>query len=200
MLAELGHNGMNEIVVSDPKFEEYLRATYSNYKYVKSVIGTKDKPVFLDDKYYLSVMRRRMNNNWEYLETIPEDKRGKIEFLCTDPCPDNCPRIYTHYKNFARSQVTHGMIEHNMDCNMNGIKGNFSRHSSHFLETYISREKILEEYLPRGFNVFKISGRYSPGAIIIGIVNYLIKPEYKTDVIEILISLYTQKGGLRQWF
>ena len=42
-----------------------------------------------------------MNNNWEYLETIPEDKRGKIEFLCTDPCPDNCPRIYTHYKNFA---------------------------------------------------------------------------------------------------
>ena len=92
------------------------------------------------------------------------------------------------------------MIEHNMDCNMNGIKGNFSRHSSHFLETYISREKILEEYLPRGFNVFKISGRYSPGAIIIGIVNYLIKPEYKTDVTEILISLYTQKGGLRQWF
>lgn len=188
LIAELGHNGKNEILVSNPGFEEYLRANYPNYKYIKSIIGTKDQPVFLDDKYYMSVMRRRMNNNWEYLETIPMEKRSKIEFLCTDPCPDNCPRIYTHYQAHARTQLNFGFPDPNNDCTMNDVKGPFINKYCATLETSISREQIEKDYIPRGFNVFKLSGRFNLGAIIMNLTNYLTKLDYKEDVAELLIN------------
>lgn len=188
LLAELGHNGKNEIVVSDPKFEEYLRANYPNYKYVKSIIGTENQPVFLDDKYYLTVMRRRMNNNWDYLEKIPMEQRGKIEFLCTDPCPDNCPRIYSHYRAHGRTQLNYGILDPNNACTMSDIKGPFMNKYCSTLETSISREQIENDYIPRGFNVFKLSGRFNFGSIIMNLVTYFVKPEYREDVTELFIN------------
>ena len=182
IIAECGHNGMNEILTSSIVLENYLREKYPKYKYGKSIIGTREEPVDLSNKYFLSVMRRRMNNNWEYLDTIPMELRHKVEFLCTDPCPDNCPRLYTHYRDFARAQLE---LQSGPECNcsMTDVKGTFQYHYANHLETHVSREMIDKEYLPRGFNQFKLSGRGSALGAITGALDYMIKPEYHLDAI-----------------
>lgn len=188
MIAECGHNGMNEILTSSTILEKYLREKYPNYKYCRSIIGARDQAIDLSDKYYLTVCQRRMNNNWEFLESIPEEQRHKVEFLCTDPCPDNCPRLYTHYRDFARAQIEYLPGTPECACSMNDIKGAFSHKYLHTLQTYISREKIDSEYLPRGFNQFKISGRGSPMGGIMGALNYMVNPEYRDDALSIFVG------------
>ena len=180
IIAECGHNGMNEILTSSVILENYLREKYPNYKYGRSIIAAREEPIDLSDKYFLSVLRRRLNNNWEYLDTIPLELRHKVEFLCTDPCPDNCPRLYTHYRDFARAQLELNPTPE-CACTMGAVKGVFQYHYSKTLETHISREMIDKEYLPRGFNQFKISGRGSALGAIIGSIDYMIKPEYHAD-------------------
>lgn len=193
IIAECGHNGMNEILTSSPVLEDYLRKKYPKYKFCRSIIASREEPIVLDPKYHLEVMRRRMNNNWEFLETIPIDQRPKVEFLCTDPCPDNCPRIYTHYRDFARAQLELRHGNEQCACTMNEVKGEFIHNYTTTLETYISREMIDKEYLPRGFNQFKISGRGSPIGSAFGIANYMIKPEYRDDVLISLLSPFIEQ-------
>lgn len=188
MIAEEGHNGMNEILTSSPVLEAYLRKKYPNYKYCKSIIASREEPCDLSGKYDLVVMRRRMNNNWDYLETIPMERRPEIEFLCCDPCPDDCPRIYTHYRDFARATLELDPTQEAIKCSMNKVKGIFQDNYTHKLETYISREAIDKEYLPRGFNQFKLSGRGGVWGPIRNICEYLVKPEYQFDVMRILIT------------
>lgn len=188
VIAECGHNGYNEILVVSPILEAYLRERYPNYKYCRSIIGTREIPCDLSDKYDLTVMRRIKNNDWEFLEQIPQEKRHKVEFLCTDPCPDNCPRLYTHYRDFARGTLEFSTSDESQRCNMFEVKGRFKHHYTTGLKTYISREMIDNEYLPRGFNQFKISGRGSFIGAMNGIVEYMIKPEYRQDVRDEIIS------------
>lgn len=190
IIAECGHNGKNEILTSSPVLENYLRNKYPNYKYCRSIIGAREEPIALDPKYHIEVMRRRMNNNWEFLETIPMNLRPKVEFLCTDPCPDNCPRLYTHYRDFARSQLEYSVSNPECACSMTEVKGDLPYNYTTTLETYISREMIDKEYLPRGFNQFKISGRGSVIGSTFGVVYYMIKPEYQQDVLARLFGLY----------
>lgn len=188
LIAECGNNGQNEILTSSPILEEYLRKEYPKYKYCASIIGTREVPYKDPEKYDLVVMRRRMNNNWEYLEQIPEQHRTKIEFLCCDPCPDNCPRLYTHYRDFARAQLEFDTENPACECSMTHLKGEFPNHYMTTLETFISREMIDKEYLPRGFNQFKLSGRGSALGPITNIIKYMVKPEYHIDVWQMLLG------------
>lgn len=191
MLAECGHNGHNEILTSSPTLEKYLRENYPNYKFCRSIIAAGTDPLGEIDKYDLVVCRRNMNNNWDFLETIPINKRHKVEFLCTDPCPDNCPRLYTHYRDFARGQLDFELSAPNTACSMGQVKGPFPLHYTKTkLKTYISRETIDKEYAPRGFSMFKLSGRGNPIGMILNVVDYMIKPEYQFDVIAILGAGY----------
>lgn len=182
-IAELAHNGKNEICVSSPLLEEYLRKNYPNYKYIKSITATENEKYYADDKYFVTVMKRSMNNNWTYLDSIPEEHRSRIEFLCTDPCPDNCPNIYNHYRSQNRVQLAYGFGIESSRCSMDSVKGNFQIKYSKSLRTSIDREKILKDYLPRGYNIFKLSGRTDEPTIINNLYRFLVKPEYVDDFI-----------------
>ena len=186
LIAELGHNGHNQIIVTNPGLENYLRKNYPNYKYCRSIVAARVEPYarrspFGD--YHISVMRRNMNNNWEYLDQIPIEDRPYIEFLCCDPCPDNCPRIYSHYRDFARAQCEYSLGNDACDCSMGKVKTNFPYYNmQNKLKTYISREMIDNDYLPKGFSEFKCSGRGSRVSVIHNILVYMIKPEYWSDL------------------
>jgi len=186
IIAEIGNNGHNQILVANPRLENYLRKHYKNYKYCRSIVGARDIPYQLHGNlgdYYLSVMQRRMNNNWEFLDKIPEIDRPQIEFLCTDPCPDNCPRLYTHYRDFARCQLEGRAGSPEAQCSMTEVKGPFPMHYLQTsLETYISRDMINNEYLPRGYQEFKCSGRNSIASGIKNLLVYCVKPEYEMDM------------------
>lgn len=189
MIAECGHNGYNEILVVSPTLENYLRDKYPNYKYMRSIIAAENEPYKDDKKYDLTVMKRIKNNDWDYLDQIPQEVRHKIEFLCTDPCPDNCPRLYTHYRDYARAQIR-GQADESCACTMENVKGPFVNAYAKTQKTYIDRETILKEYLPRNFNQFKLSGRGNVTALILHAVEYMIKPEYHHDVLSIIFHKY----------
>lgn len=184
IIVEAGHNGKNEILTSSRILENYLRNNYPNYKYCSSIVGTDAMPYPVNetDRYDLMVMQRRRNNNWTFLDTIPIEIRHKIEFLCNDPCPDDCPRLYSHYRDFGRAQLNLEPDQPANECSMHGIKGKFPYKYMQTLDTYISRETILKDYLPKGFTQFKVSGRNSAFSIIRNILDYMVKPEYRVDV------------------
>lgn len=193
LIAELGHNGKNEILTSSRILENYLREKYPNYKYCASIVGTDIEPYSTDPHYGLVVMRRKMNNNWDYLDTIPMEHRHKIEFLCNDPCPDNCPRIYSHYRDLARAQIEMDPTGTRTECSMLEKRGTLQRYNTRQLKSYISREQILNDYLPKGFNQFKVSGRSNPWRIMHNICEYMVKPDYYDDVIDIALQPYIKR-------
>lgn len=181
MIAECGHNGRNEILVVFPTLENYLREKYPNYKYCRSIIAAENQPYNDDPKYGLTVMQRIKNNDWEYLDKIPQDVRHKIEFLCTDPCPDNCPRLYTHYRAYARATIDMKLND-GCACIMNQTQGPWVNHYAKTQKTYITRDQIVNEYVPRNFSQFKISGRGNIPAFVFHTIEYMVKPEYWHDV------------------
>lgn len=188
-IVEAGHNGQNEILTVSKTLEHYLRKNYPNYGYCKSIIGAQDEPYSKDPNYKITVMQRRKNNDWDFLNQIDPLDRQRIEFLCNDPCPDDCPRLYTHYRDFARATLEHRFETPGRDCTMGHLKGDFPRHYMvNNCETYISREMIENDYYPKGFNQFKCSGRNNPIAIVENITDYLVKPEYQPDIRGILFT------------
>ena len=190
VIAEVGHNGKNEILTSSRILENYLRDKYPNYKYCSSIVGTDVNCYGDPERYDLVVMRRRMNNNWEYLNSIPMSHRSKIEFLCNDPCPDNCPRIYSHYRDFGRAALQYDDTDPRTECSMLEVKGELVDYYTTTLETYISREMILKDYIPQGFTQFKVSGRTNITAMTNNILQYLTKPEYRPDVLAMILEPY----------
>lgn len=187
IIAEVAHNGHNEILVTSPILEKYLRQNYPNYKYCRSIIGSQNSNLEYINDYDLVVLQRKMNNDWDTLNSIPMELRPKVELLCTDPCPVDCPRIYSHYRDFGRATIEYKKNAH--PCSMDSVKGLFPQHYMHQLPVYLSWERIAEEYAPKGFTQFKISGRGTLAGALFAISDYLIKPEYKNDMIAMGIDL-----------
>ena len=192
MIAEVGNNGKNAILVSNLEFEKYLRENYKNYRYCRSILASENIPYTLDGpygKYDISVMKRGNNNNWEYLNTIPMEDRSSIELLCNDPCIDNCPRIYSHYSDMARAQLEYSTQVEGLQCSIDPELRHFLyKYIKSELTSYISRDMIDKEYLPKGFCKFKCSGRSSIINCMFNIVNYLIKPEYREDILAMMLN------------
>ena len=183
-------NGFNEILTSSPLLEDYLKTNYPGYRYMKSIIATEqgnDFSELKDGKYDLIVLKRINNNDWSYLDTIPTEYRSKIEILCNDTCPPNCPRLYTHYQEYGIAQITYNR-NFVKPCSFN--KNIFSLKELQTNPTFISRDMIVKDYYPKGFINFKISGRANKLVFVENINNYYIKPEYHADVRNLLLQKY----------
>lgn len=189
MLAELGHNGKNYILVSSPILEKYLREHYPNYKYCRSIIvatNEKEAPLIYDNPdYEFSVLQRAYNNDFEYLKSIPEEYRHKVEILTTDRCPPNCPRIYTHYVAFANAQIKYDYKYPGIPCTQEQYaEGN---------PLVITKQMIDEIYVPLGYTHFKLSGRTNLDVIIDNICEYFVLPEYQELVRDMMREEFLNK-------
>lgn len=188
-ILEIANTGMNEIITSIPDFEKFLQDKYPNYKYVRSIIGTKDEPLSFDDTTYMTVLRRQDNHNWDYLNSIPEEIRPKVELLCNDPCDNDCPRIYSHYRDHGRRQISYGDFNVRTECTFRRKRSALvNAEQNACLPTSITKEQVLSEYLPKGYVNFKISGRFNPGSIIEETTKWFILPEYQSDFREVCVN------------
>lgn len=175
-------NGLNEILVSSPYLEDYIRSKYPNYKIDKSIIASEEEYNYEEalEYYNTVVLPRRHGKNFDFLKTIKDKNKDRIEILCNDPCPENCPRLYEHYKQFGK--VTLYEIEpedKRAYCIMNfKEQPDWIRNK----EDMILIDEIYEKYLPLGFTEFKLSGRSSYKNILTSIIPYLIKKEYQFEV------------------
>lgn len=171
LLAESGHNGMNYILVTSPILEKYLREKYPNYYYCKSILSVEGLQNYEND-YAFTVLERKRNNDFEFLRSIPDHIKPKIEILTNDYCDPDCPYIYSHYLNFAQSQLAFEIGDKKLlDCHYKQSKeGN---------PLVLSKTQIDNIYVPMGFTHFKLSGRTSVEMIVDNIMEYFVLPEYQ---------------------
>lgn len=190
LIAKLGHNGKNYINVSSPVLEKYLKENYPNYHYCRSIVTSQKIPYDLNG-YEISVLQRAKNNDWNYLNTIPEQDRGRIELLLNDVCPDNCPKLYSHYEALGKAQII-GAYKQTTVKNIECISNLSFGRARMMLEnkTYISNEQLIKEYLPAGFRHFKFSGRTNFIRCVLGALNYMILPMYHEDLMMFLFKDY----------
>lgn len=206
-LVQLADNGLNEAIVNTQVMEDYLRANYPNYKLTsstcKQIRGLEPLIEELKKDYSLVVLDYNWNNDFEALEKIPEEYRGKIEVLVCPYCFPDCKRRGDHYKFLGEQQIKRSSI--NAFGNIGGInmlnvqtEENFRCEaiSRNFLETigfstHITPETLFEKYVPMGFRHFKIEGRtLHPLNVIESYVYYMTKPEYK-DLVRLKLGLDT---------
>lgn len=186
-VVELMQNEHNMILVSSPILEEYLREKYPNYKYCKSIIASEFDCNYEQEleKYHEIVLPRRLVKDFDFLQTINEKNRSRFELLCNDPCPIDCPRLYSHYKDFAKVTLYEKHISEIETCT--AISCTELRGVS-TIKDQISYNEIINKYLPLGYNQFKLAGRGGVYNILHGLVKYFIKEEYQYETIFYLLN------------
>ena len=185
---QLMDNGKNEVLVSTDLMYNYIKKNYPNYKINRSIVNTEKDYNWeeaLDTKYHNIVMPRR-NTTPEYLSSIGEQYRNRIELLCNDPCPINCPMINTHYKLYEELAMRRGPdIYKAMECHNDIVNNSFFKMD---LSSQITYKDINDIYLPLGYTEFKLSGRGSILKILTAVTSYMVKPEYQVMFYEKLLG------------
>lgn len=189
----LNNHPGNAILVVSPILEEHIRQNYPNIKIHKSIISTENQDYDPSDKYDMTVLKRIRNADNEFLRNIPDNIKKKLEILCTDPCPDDCPLIYEHYRKFAKSTINFTLhSEHKCVMGDKMMDPFVLYYREHYLKTYVSPSRV-DDLSNMGFSYFKLSGRGDLCSMVENAIMYLIKPEYQADVRRIVYFKYLQR-------
>ena len=180
------YNNMNQVLVSSPILEKYIREKYPKYKIVKSIIASKDGCFYSDnDDYFMSVISTVKNNDIEFLQSI--QNKDKIEILVNELCRPECTKHH-HYDNLAKQQLLESSAD-DVGCANLYL---YPRQKFYNHPLCITREKIKEVYEPMGFHHFKLQGRGEIPTIIFDYAHYMVKPEWKEDFLYIMINALIQ--------
>lgn len=189
-------NGLNQITVSDDKFQEYILNTYPNYKLVSSttkcIISPNElKQELQKDNYYLVCLDYNLNKNFSLLESLSENEKKKCEFLCNAICPPGCQERKKHYKINSLYSLNYGKNTTLENCGINGTTCASARN----YKNNITPNEIYTKYAPMGFEQFKLEGRtLKPIEVALNYTYYLIKPEYKDTAL--IALLWNDKNGI----
>lgn len=186
----VSQNSMNEIVVNNPKFEEYLRENYPNLNYISSTTKCLNTPEKFSEEfekdYRMICLDYNLNKNKKMLDGIPKDNRSKCEFLVNAICPPGCPNRKEHYRLNGLFSLTYGRPYATQDC---PIVSNTLGPDQMCSRNNLTPEEIYKDYVPNGFVNFKLEGR-TLGVVenLCNYVRYMVKPEYQLFVINLLLN------------
>lgn len=125
----------------------------------------------------------RLNKLVEKWGALPEQQKGKIEFLCNECCFFGCQDRKACYENVSRKNLGEDCKEHLCRAPYGNEGYRFSRAMEN--PGFIGIEDILKRYLPMGFSHYKIEGRGLGSAMILEfLLYYMVKPEYQIHVRE----------------
>ena len=97
-MSELFKNAIKKGAENAKRKEEYIKSLLENN--INHLVYEKEL-----ENYYQIVLPRRKVKDFDFLNSISKENRDKFELLCNDPCPVTCPRLYTHYKDFAKATL-----------------------------------------------------------------------------------------------
>lgn len=185
-------NKKNGIIIASPLLKDYISKYYPDFYLVSSItkcLNSSEKLLaeLSDESYRYVVPDYNFNNNFEIINTIPESKREKIEFLCDESCMPNCPVRKESYARISRSSLF--MDNANDDCFFCPDKRTHKKYFSRIKKnrTFISLDAIKNNYLPRKFSNFKLEGReYGESRLLEEILFFLAKPEHHLEIREML--------------
>lgn len=212
-IMQLADNGLNEVIVTSPLLEAYIREKYPNYKITSStckrIVDESELHEELNRDYHVVVLDYDMNNKFEILEKLPH--KEKCEFLINSCCVPKCSFRSEEYrlvglqqiaycehlkkypdKPFNMSDYSDVTVKKNIKCPSKGNNIFDSKKCSH----HISPEAIWEKYAPMGFQHYKIEGRTASKLFLLeNYMYYLIKPECR-DEARFLFLHNLERNGL----
>ena len=183
-----GKNIQNGVIVHSELLASFLKEHYPNLYLVSSTTkvltdfndfrAEVDRPEFL-----FVVPDFRLNKEFECLNSLSQNEKDKVEFLCNECCDIHCKQRKTCYENVSRKNLGEEVLDHK--CCAPGGEGGYRFSLAKKNPSFITLKEIQEKYLPMGFSNFKIEGRGLGSAILLEfLLYYLTKPEYQLEVRE----------------
>ena len=181
-ITELFNNGQHSVTIASDILFEYLKSKYPNYKFYQSHIKSEqDQNINFNSDYDFIIAPANFNNNVELLNSIPIDKRKKIEFLCNDACSADCNKI-KHYDT-VNQHLLLNCYETEQFTNKCPIRNNFFKLNNLKHQVTTISPLDSDSYIQLGFNHFKLAGRGDSILILLyKICEYFVKPQYLPDI------------------
>ena len=181
LVTEICENELNEIVINSPLLEDYLRNKFPKYKFISSTtkcLKKQDnaKEELNKEDYYKVCLDYNLNHNLNFLQTLNQEEKEKVEFLVNPICGANCKNRKKHYKLNSIFSLTYGKQYRLDNCAIPG-------HSVYPFDPNKRNELLIDDilniYKPMGFYSYKIEGRtFNPLLHLENCIKYFIKPEY----------------------
>lgn len=178
----------NGVILASDLLLDYLQKQYPSFYFVSSTTKVLrdfsllerelDRPEF---RYVVPDFR--LNQVFDRLDSLPQDKKEKLEFLCNECCWFDCPDRKACYENVSRRNLGEDCPEHVCVSPRAGRGYRFSDAMEN--PGFIGIWDIRNVYLPKGFTQFKIEGRSLGSALLLEfLLYYMTKPEYQLKVRE----------------
>ncbi|MBR4096779.1 MAG: hypothetical protein IKK42_05695 [Oscillospiraceae bacterium] len=202
-ILKMAENGLNEVIVMSPMVEQYIRENYPKYKITsstcKQIRDMDGVNAELEKEYSLVVLDYNWNNRFDMLEQVKD--KGRCEILVNACCQPNCPRRGNHYTEIGKYQIDLCNAANSPIQIKNVMKDPFPCEFMDYdiyklnkFKTYIGPDSIEKDYLPMGYNQFKLEGRTVGDIKMLEMyVHYMAKPEYQERVrLDLLVALTGQ--------
>lgn len=176
------------VIVHSDLLVDYLKAKYPEIYLVSST--TKVLTDFDDFETELNrpefkyvVPDFRLNKAFDRLQSLTQNQKDKVEFLCNECCDFNCQNRKVCYENVSRKNLGEDVPDHK--CSSPDAAGGYRFSLAMKNPAFIGVQDILETYLPMGFSNFKLEGRGLGSALVLEfLLYYMTKPEYQLQVRE----------------
>lgn len=178
----------NGVIVHADLLADYLRKNYPQLYLVSSTTKVlTDFSAFQQElqrpEFRFVVPDFRLNRAFDALAALPENLRGKAEFLCNECCWPGCQDRRACYEAVSRRNLDPCAPEHR--CTAPGAAEGYRFSKAMESPCFIGIDDIRGRYLPMGFSHFKIEGRGLGSAVALEfLLYYLTKPEYQLKVRE----------------
>ena len=178
----------NGIILHSDLLMEYIRDHYSGFYFVSSTTKVLRKFEELVEELNRPEFRYvvpdfRLNKELQKLETLDDDQKQKVEFLCNECCWFDCYDRKACYENVSRKSLGEDCPEHH--CVSPTAQRGYRFSDAMTNPGFIGIDDILNTYLPLGLSNFKIEGRGLGSAMVLEfLLYYLTKPEYQIHVRE----------------
>ncbi len=178
----------NGVIVHSELLLNYLKRRYPGLYFVSSTTKVLTefqqfrREVEREDFRYV-VPDFRLNKAFEQLETLPQEQKDKVEFLCNECCWVGCADRKRCYETVSRKNLGESCPEHR--CAAPDAQGGYRFSKAMRSPAFIGAEDVRQVYLPMGFSNFKIEGRGLGSALILEfLLHYMTKPEHQLQVRE----------------
>ena len=178
----------NGVILTSELLLGYLRQHYPGFYFVSSTTKVLTSFDQLDaelgrTEFDAVVPDFRLNKDFEHLLALPDEKKGKLEFLCNECCDFACAERRACYENVSRKNLGENCADH--VCVSPAAAGGYRFSAAMKNPGFIGIGDIQNVYLPNGFSHFKLEGRSLGSAIVLEfLLYYLTKPEYQLNVRE----------------
>ncbi len=178
----------NGVILASDLLLDYLAKRYPGFYFVSSTTKVLRDFSRLEKElerpeFRFVVPDFRLNKAFDRLESLPEEKKEKLEFLCNECCWFDCPERKACYENVSRRNLGEDCPEH--VCASPRASRGYRFSDAMENPGFIGIRDIRERYLPNGFSQFKIEGRSLGSAMLLEfLLYYTTKPEYQLKVRE----------------